>query len=399
MRDTRSPSSEGRIQSNLFYVMTGEKFITLAIHSKERADALRSILESHGIEVRYESIMAAGDGMVVGIRVKIKENDLPLALKVAESSQCYVTETELLKINGTAGNILIPVDFSPNSLLACRVGFDVANRLKLHPVILHAFTSPYLFPSVGEVDDFDGDMAPGAQPSIAEMAMNVDMKKESERQMRSFRRKIEELQDCGSIPSIKFSSIVTDGIPEDVIKDYCVGNPPAVVVMATRGKDRRDEELVGSVTAEVLDSCRVPVFVVPENCRMKSVKDVRRLIYFCNLDRQDILSVDSLMRMFDYPEAQVTLIPVSDKNGGDVKKRVEMLKEYFSNAYPASTFSTEVFPVKTFRDNLEDYISRAGVEMMIVPNRKRNVFQRLFNPGIAHKLLFERDMPMLALPV
>lgn len=169
--------------------------------------------------------------------------------------------------------------------------------------------------------------------------------------------------------------------------------------MATRGKDKRDEALVGSVTAEVIDSCRVPVFVVPEDCKMTSVEMVKRLIYFCNLDRQDILSVDSLMRMFNYPETDVTLVPVSDKGVGDVKEKVDMLRDFFNKSYPAAHFSAEVFPVKTFREDFENYVTQSGAEMLIVPNKKRNIFQRLFNPGIAHKLLFERDMPMLALPV
>ena len=379
--------------------MTGDKYITLAIHSRERADALRRILESHGIDVRFESLVISGAGIASGVRVKINEHDLPLALKVTESSQCYVSEHEALKMEGTNGNILIPVDFSPNSILACRVGFDLARRLNLHPVILHAFTPPYFMGGFAADDAFDGEVAMDAPAEIADMQASIDMEKESEKLMRNLRKKIEDAQKEGSVADVKFSTLLRDGIPEEVIKEYCSQTPPVVVVMATRGKDKRDEALVGSVTAEVIDSCRVPVFVVPENCSMTSVELVTKLVYFCNLDRQDILSIDSLMRMFSYPEADVTLIPVSDKGGGNVREKVDMLRDFFNKSYPAAHFSSEVFPMKSFREDFENYISQTGVEMLIVPNKKRNVFQRLFNPGIAHKLLFERDMPMLALPV
>lgn len=378
--------------------MTGDRYITLAIHSRERADALRRILESHGIDVKFEDLVISGAGIASGIRVKINEHDLPLALKVTESSQCYVSEHEALKIEGTDGNILIPVDFSPNSLLACRVGFDLAKRLNLHPVIIHAFTPPYFIGGFAPDNAFDGEVS-DAPADIADMQAAVDMQKESEKQMRNLRKKIEESQKEGSMTDIKFSTLLRDGIPEEVIKEYCSQTPPVVVVMATRGKDKRDEALVGSVTAEVIDSCRVPVFVVPEVCKMTSVEMVKRLIYFCNLDRQDILSVDSLMRMFDYPEADVTLVPVSDRGVGDVKEKVDMLRDFFNKSYPAAHFTAEVFPMKTFREDFENYVTQSGAEMLIVPNKKRNIFQRLFNPGIAHKLLFERDMPMLALPV
>lgn len=379
--------------------MTEEKFITLAIHTNERAMSLKRILESHGIDVRFEDLIISDAGIASGVRVKINEHDLPLALKVTESNQCYVPEAEALKLEGTEGNVLIPVDFTSNSMLACQVGFDLAKRLNLHPVILHAYSAPLLFAGLNSDNSLDATVGIDVPGEIAEMQADIDMRKESEKLMKSLRNKISELQGAETLPDIKFSTIVNEGIPEDVIKEYCSQTPPMVVVMATRGKDKRDEALIGSVTAEVLDSCRVPVFVVPENCRMTSVEAVTKLVYFCNLDRQDILSVDTLMRMFDYPVADVTLVPVNERGNVNIRERVDILRDYFNKSYPTAHFSTEIFPVKSFREDFENYVTQTGIEMLIVPNKKRNIFKRLFNPGIAHKLLFERDMPMLALPV
>ena len=39
------------------------------------------------------------------------------------------------------------------------------------------------------------------------------------------------------------------------------------------------------------------------------------------------------------------------------------------------------------------------IDLMVVPNRKKNVFARLFNPGIAHRVLFHFDIPMMVVPV
>ena len=35
----------------------------------------------------------------------------------------------------------------------------------------------------------------------------------------------------------------------------------------------------------------------------------------------------------------------------------------------------------------------------IIPNKKKNIFARLFNPSVAHKILFLTDTPMLVVPV
>lgn len=379
--------------------MEEEKYITLAIHTYERAVTLKRILDSHGIDVRFEKLVIEGSGIASGVKVKVSEHDLPLALKVMESSESYVPINEELKLRGSDGNILIPVDFSPNTMLACKVGFDLAKRLSLHPVILHAYVTPYFFGNIASADSLDGGISIDMPNEIGEVQAGSDIRKESEKMMKNLRMKIAEAREEGSIANIEFVTDVREGLPEDVIKEYCSQTPPVVVVMATRGKDKRDEALIGSVTAEVLDSCRVPVFVVPENCKMTSVEAVTKLVYFCNLDRQDILSIDSLMRMFDYPQADVTLVPVNERTGGNIHERVDTLRDFFNKSFPDSHFTAEVFPVKSFHEEFAAYIERAGIEMLIVPNKKRNIFQRLFNPGIAHRLLFERDMPMLALPV
>ena len=36
---------------------------------------------------------------------------------------------------------------------------------------------------------------------------------------------------------------------------------------------------------------------------------------------------------------------------------------------------------------------------IIIPNRKRNIFARLFNPSLAHKMLFLSDTPLLVIPI
>lgn len=375
--------------------MAADRFITLAIHTYDRAVAFRKVLESHGIQVRFESLVLTGTHIVSGVRVKISERNLPLALKITESGDYYSAARVEMKMAGTAGNILIPVDFSAYSIPACKVGFQLAERLQLHPVVMHAYATPYFMGGL----QYDDTLGIGGTDDIAEMEADKDMRTESERLMRDFKLKLENKQQDGELPKVKFSTLINEGIPEEVILEYCRLTPPALVVMVTRGKDKKEEDLVGSVTAEVIDSCRVPVFAFPENVDFKSVDKLRRVVYFCNLDQHDIMSVDTLMRMFDYPSVEMTVIPVNDRVGSNIVGKVEALRDFYSKNYPAAKFKSKIFSAKSFRTDFEEYIQKEGIELLIVPNKKKNIFSRLFNPGIPHKILFERDMPILALPV
>lgn len=375
--------------------MTEDRLITLAIHTYQYAVALKRILEDHGIEVKLDNIDIDSSNVNSGVRVRIKKSDLPLALKLTESGDGDSISKTVMKMTGVSGNLLIPVDFSPYSMLACRYGFQLAIRLDLHPVIMYAFTTPYFTGAM----PFSQEFPDNYNADIPDVEAYLDVQKEAHRMMTAFKKKIGDAQAQGTLPSVKYSTVLNEGVPEDVILEYCRLTPPALVVMATRGKEKKEDELVGSVTAEVLDSCRVPLFVVPENCSYQSIESIRQIAYFCNLDQQDILSIDMLMRMFDYPDVDITLIPVNPRAKFEVKKKVDALCGYLSKNYPTAKFKTAVFKDNSFREEFEDFEKRSKLEMIIVPNKKKNVISRIFNPGIAHRLLFEKDMPLLALPV
>lgn len=78
---------------------------------------------------------------------------------------------------------------------------------------------------------------------------------------------------------------------------------------------------------------------------------------------------------------------------------MEALTQYFSRRYPEQQFVYSLPEGKEIRASIEQLAHRDSVKMLVVPNKKKNVFARLFNPGIPHRVIFEADAPMLALPV
>lgn len=381
--------------------MTANRFITLAIHTYPHAVHLKKILESHGITARLENIGDSTTPVEVGLRVKIAAKDLPMALKIVESGDSYSQLAIERKLTGLTNNVLIPVDFSDHSNLSVTIGFALAERLGLNVTLLHTFASPYFSDGFGNVSDPSGlESGDDGVSEVEEIQATSAIERESKRQMKKFADKISDKISAGELPDIHFSTFVEEGLPEEVILEYTRATPPAVVVMATRGKSRKEEELIGSVTAEVLDTCRVPILAVPEDYKFISIADIQKLVFFCNLNQNDLLSVDTLMRMFSYPDVDITLVPVSQKTSAEAIKKIADLQEYFSANYPTGQFHTANVPTgNDFRAHMENLIRDKHIEMLVVPNKKKNIFSRLFNPGIAHRILFEKDIPILALPV
>lgn len=300
---------------------------------------------------------------------------------------------------GASARVLIPVDFSPKGSLALKVGFELARRLEKDVTLLHAsvVADPMIEPQFP--DDFNG--LDNENTEIEEMEMSEQIHRIDSRSMHELETKIKQMQESRSYPSVEFNTVLSPGMPEEVIAEYCTFNPPAVVVMATRGCQKRREELIGSVTAEVIDHSIAPVFTVPEDYSFAGFKQIVRICAFCFCDEGDMAAISRLMEMFDNPSVKLYLFPATDKYKGDqLAMRLNQLEEKLKERYPNSEFITiDTSNEINLREKAESVFIKDNIQMILAPNKRRNALARFFSPGLAHKILYEIDFPMLAIPV
>ena len=63
-----------------------DKLVTLAILTYAKAQILKNVLEAEGIEAYIHNVNLIQPVISSGVRVRIKESDLPHALQIIESS-------------------------------------------------------------------------------------------------------------------------------------------------------------------------------------------------------------------------------------------------------------------------------------------------------------------------
>ena len=108
-----------------------DKLVTLAILTYAKAQILKNVLEAEGIEAYIHNVNLIQPVISSGVRVRIKESDLPHALQIIESSTWLAEDIvkeqeESNKERNKQKKVLIPVDFSDYSLKACQFGFSFA---------------------------------------------------------------------------------------------------------------------------------------------------------------------------------------------------------------------------------------------------------------------------------
>ncbi|WP_373845787.1 universal stress protein, partial [Bacteroides heparinolyticus] len=224
-----------------------EKLVTLAILTYVKAQILKNVLENEGIETYIHNVNQIQPVVSSGVRVRIKESDLPHALRITESSSWLSEEVvggKTPKIEKNNNKVLIPVDFSGYSLKACEFGFNLAQNIDAEAVLLHVYFTPIYATSLPYGDIFN------YQLSDEENVRNILQKVHAD--LKALSAKVKEKVISGEFPDIKYSCVLREGIPEEEILRYVKEYRPRIIVMGTRGKNQKDFDLIGSVTAEVI---------------------------------------------------------------------------------------------------------------------------------------------------
>lgn len=369
------------------------RYITVAIHTFDRALSLRSMLEAEGIEVMLQNVNLTDPAVASGVRVRIPESDLPLALRIIENADVF-SSADAAKCEETH-SILVPVDFSDYSMQAAVIAARLAAQHNASLRLLHSYIDPYVAANMQLSDNLTYE--------IADADSRERLEATATRQMQKFTTALTSaLRDAG-VPPVKYSTKIVEGVPEDVIVEYGRINPPLMVVMGTRASERKERELIGSVSAEVLDAGRFSVLTVPEPLEIHGCLDVRRVLFFCNLEQQDILAIDSFSRLIQPAEGtEVSIVRMPPRRrfarSASAASSAPLLA-YCREHYPSWTFSfTETNP-DDIAASIRQLHADTGFDLIVVPNRRKSLLGRVFSPGLANTILFRADLPMLVIPV
>ncbi|MDE6301422.1 MAG: universal stress protein [Muribaculaceae bacterium] len=365
------------------------RLITLAIHTYDHAIALRRLLEAEGIEVVLQNVNLEHPGVFSGVRVRIEEHNLPLALRVVENPEMFNAAS------AQSGRfVLVPVDFTPHSNLAARLGVKIAHRQKSDVVFLHAYIDPRMAGNGQLTDTLTFDRTDHRAVEV--------IKANAAARLEEFTETIKSEMRNGLLPAVRISTELLEGVPEDVINRYTRNRVPHLAVMGTRSATRKDREMIGSVTSEVLNQTRLPLLSIPEGTKNLMERQPINVLFFGSLDQEDILAMDSLNRYLKGREAKITIATMparqrlTDKLAG---KTTKALTDYCSETYKNFSFDNMVLQPKTALTQIKDAHEASPYDLFVVPTRRKNAFMRLFKPGMAHDILFSTDIPMLAIPV
>ena len=362
------------------------RLITVAIHTYERALAVKSLLEAEGVEVTLQNVNLDNPEVASGVRIRIDEKQLPLALRILENPDIFNGHQSAPSEHG----ILVPTDFTEHSYVAAQVAAHLAAKHKLSISFIYSYIGPRLSDNI--------QLTNALTYEFRESAVENEIVSAAQRSMQQWTDRFKADIKHGIIPPVRFSTKIAEGVPEESIVDEAKGISPFMLVMGTRSAARKEKELIGSVSAEVLDSCRYPVLTLPEGDY--KFEQPQNILFFSNLDQEDMLALDTLYRIFPQAQAHVVIVSITSRRRfGSSEISANALTDYCRKQFEQYTFTSVPVKLKTAADEVAQLQTSQHFDLMVVANRRKSAFSRMLNPGLAHRLLFQTDLPLLMIPV
>ncbi|MCL2596343.1 MAG: universal stress protein [Paludibacter sp.] len=361
-----------------------KKFVTLAIRTSKRAEKIKQELERNSIETVIQNINIDVPAVGVGVRIRIDENDLPRALSIVEDVEKAWETQKDDDISKEHNFILIPIDFADFVQKTIDFGFVFAAALKAKITLLYVYSVPSF--NISTFRDTNIYTL-----SNSEQFRRVTSMAEGDK--KNFENLLKKRISKGEIPDIEFSIELAEGAADETIIDYCRRHRPRLVVMGTHGR-KISEDLIGSVTGEVLDASVSPVIAVPVQSNLTKITDIKRITFLTNFDQKDLIAIDTLLNLFTDKKLEFFFLHISEKQQKWNEIMLEGIKAYFTTHYTNIITNYKIVNSQSSDAAITNFLSENKIDMFAFNAKKRNLISRILNPSLAYNMVLKTDIPL-----
>lgn len=366
--------------------MKEDKLVTIAIHTPQKAYILKQVLEERGINTHLVSVSQKVDDTSLGLAVRVDKEDVMNAISVIENKKLFRYDDEKIsKIDDGRKRILVAVDFSSYSIKACRAAFTIAQQTNAKVKILHVYRVhfPITFPFADNLNKDDGD----------------DVLSVARRRMLDFCNEIDEKITQKEFPPINYSYSLREGLISEEIENFVEEYKPFLLVLGTKGLSNNKRNVVGNITADIIEMTNVPVMAIPENFMIENTLNFQNIAFLTNFQKRDLDAFDFLVNILKpYPNVRITLTHVNVINKKDEKwseAELAEMKKYFIDKYPELNVGYQLIDGPNMADSINEFIKKENINIVMLNTKRRNLFGRIFLPSISRKVLINSDVALI----
>ena len=257
--------------------------------------------------------------------------------------------------------ILVPVDFSKNSLNALTFACNLAFEKNASVALLHVFSAPLVSEATASGSIITQMIADQNEISAKRLEQMADQVKEENKRFEK----------------LYFSYRVILGFAADVILEYADENEMDLIVMGIRGETSAIDRILGSVAGKVINRAKIPVLGVPEDITYHSIRCIGYATDYSDRDIKLLKRVINLFgEMVNYEMIHINtdnpiIEPTKDNPYGD-DNMLRFKKELDKEGMPHIKLRLEHYP--NLVGGMEQVVRKDHIDLIVMLHRKRGIF-------------------------
>lgn len=285
--------------------------------------------------------------------------------------------------------ILVPVDFSAHTQIACTYAIEMADVRETEIILFHTYFDHIIITDTSFPDTLN-------LSSVYNEELLRDIHQRALSMMEDLHQKVVgNLADRGLINiSVRFK--VTGGEIEHELGELCKDLHPDLVVMGTTGRGNT-LQVWGKVSSFIIDHARVPVITVPAIRHFRGFENLMFAADLSDSNEHAIRTMKSLFASFHSKMHVVHFVP--KLKAGDAFIKMKALQLKFSDEVKNNHFSFQVIEYEEDNQHAIDlFVAHNQIDLIGFQPHKRSLLSMLFTKKITRKNLFETNIPMVAVP-
>ena len=273
--------------------------------------------------------------------------------------------------------ILLPTDFSENSLKAIQYALLIYKDIKCTFYLVHTFTPP-----VYETEYLYG--------SSIQFELGDILRKSSEEQMEELRA---QLEDQYSNPNHTFIGRIAFNTLLDEISQTVEAENIDLIVMGTQGATNAAEILIGTNTIHVIKRAHCPVIAIPQKFELKTPKE----ILFPN-DYEIRFKKESFTQLSQIADLHGSRINVLHVRAGyELTGEQEKNKSQLKGLLGDLCLFYEV-PDNSIIPAINEFLGKGKIDLLVMVRNKHTFLERLFIEPVIKRIGFHVTVPFMVLP-
>ncbi|WP_026952325.1 universal stress protein [Algoriphagus mannitolivorans] len=262
--------------------------------------------------------------------------------------------------------VLVPIDFSENSLKALEFAIFYAEKRNGRIILVHVIEIVYDFAS---------------QASIAMESMHEEAGE-------SMKQLIKKHQSEG----VEIEYRVEEGTASISIARIAEEEEASLIIMGTQGEAGINKVLFGSTAVNVIREANCPVLVVPGEAQINGIKRITLALEFSNHEEKFIDWIVGLSKTWNLSLEILHVQTAQDFRG---QLMVMGIESYLEKKHPGIPIRIHTYYAENAAEGLDNYLHEHENLIMVMCHEHKNLWSQVLHKSKSIKMAYHTHVPLL----